>query len=196
MGKAAPAAGSRWAAGSLLTLGVAAYLCADLALFGGPVSQQPVVGTKAAVPADATLDVPDTVVNQIAQATAVVPGVDELVVLPAAGGGYTVSAQVTLAAQAAGDEDWRPRAAADATHFFRAVYGAGPDVRNAQVYFFAGGRLVGGADLGKAAYQQLSLAVDTSPDAFVQAVQALPVRTGGGVDDSWLQLSPPEVLGG
>ncbi|MCL6597309.1 MAG: hypothetical protein K6T81_01060 [Alicyclobacillus macrosporangiidus] len=147
--------------------------------------------------ATAGMDVPDTVVQTVARSVAPVSGLDELVVLPNASGGYTVSAQVELGVDASAKAAAESQMANLAQLYFQRVYGAGEDIVDAQVYFIAGGQLVGGADLGRDAYRKLDVSATTAPGAFLQAVQSLPVRTGEGADDSWAQFvtTPPEAEG-
>ncbi|SFU76000.1 hypothetical protein [Alicyclobacillus macrosporangiidus] len=144
--------------------------------------------------ATAGMDVPDTVVQAVARSLAPVSGLDELVVLPNVSGGYTVSAQVELGIDASAAAAAESQMANLAQSYFQRVYSAGEDIVDAQVYFMAGGQLVGGADLGRDAYQKLDVSATTAPGAFLQAVQSLPVRTGEGADDSWAQFvtTPPE----
>ncbi|MCL6516226.1 hypothetical protein [Alicyclobacillus sp.] len=155
---------------------------------------------RAALGAPATYgsDVPDQVVQTVAASVGTVTGLDELVVLPNQAGGYTVSAEVELGIDAADAAVANPMMERLSQTFFQRVYGCGANVTDAQLYFMAGGQLVGGADLGRDAYRRLDVSALTAPDAFLQAVQALPVRTGEGADDSWVQWMtlPPDGQGG
>jgi|GEM_PF-6350351 len=174
-----------------LTAGIAAavlvmaglYVWEQRHLTSGVVSptglQKPAIAASGASVGSSTEDVPEDVLNRITLALNSISGLNELVVEPAAGGGYQVSATVSLAGSATSEEFQNT-----VGQFFTSVYSSHCNVQDAEVYAMQNGRIVAGAGLGISVYKQISSTAGVSRFSLVDALKGATNNTEG-VDDKW-----------
>jgi len=138
-------------------------------------------------------NVPEAIVQGIANQLGTVSGLDELVVMSAVNGaGYTVSATVDLGQNTSENASvWRTSVQSDVSRYFQGVFAKQLNVENAQVYFTLGGNVVAGAGLGTSAYQTLTTSVSTTSESMSQAIAQLPVVSQDGANDSWFEEQTP-----
>ncbi|MBX6352353.1 MAG: hypothetical protein IRZ10_03375 [Thermoflavifilum sp.] len=138
----------------------------------------------------AAADVPEDVMNDIAQAVGAAGPIDELVVLPDGGGGYTVSATLQLGYGPIPDRNTLEKTVSQqAALFFSGLYGADIPVTHAELYWMAGEEVVAGAGLGADAYQRMASAVATGQDGWWQALTARAASASvSGVDEAWAEI--------
>lgn len=163
----------------------ALYLLSTAALQGTwPVS----VGSVAQAPTSLA-DVPDAAVQGVVSHLGKVPGVDQLVVLPDAAGGYDVSATVNLGYNSLmTPADWIGTVRRDVGYYFEGVYSSGQPIADAQLYFLLDGQAVAGAGLGSAAWHSLSAEALARTGSVARQLQTMSVNTAPGPDDRWFEV--------
>lgn len=150
---------------------------------GVPQSNSGQVSITETNPSIASGEVPDAVLKSLTNHLSDLQDMEELVVLPTTGGGYSVSATVQVDSAGANSvsKDFLEQ---DVKSFFVDVYGSDASINDAKIFFMQGQNVVGGAGLTGDAYRKLSVNTSTSATDFASQLaasgDALP-----GASDAW-----------
>ncbi|WP_155836310.1 hypothetical protein [Alicyclobacillus herbarius] len=184
---------------------LALWFCGAVALYAvGKVGLQPLITTyglgqarpavdnvnTSAARSATEKDVPNSVVSAVARHVGVVPGLDELVVLPR-GNGYLVSATVNLSTGDAGKVRWT--IARDVQTFFTELFASNKDVVEGELSFLSSGsgdngEVIASAGLGRAAYQKLSVSAMGGDGIQFTDLMSRSQADHGNLDDCWFEV--------